>query len=131
MAHLRFPAHICVWLKAEARVIHLQRAARRLLRNRSRTSTDGLEKADVLRTERKRSLMVITGSKFVPARDSNSNADQIQRGPFADRFLALRHALGRQVLDLAQYVLQQKFEPAARSWSVILDHVGPQREPHQ
>ena len=69
--------------------------------------------------------MVVVGIKLMPARDSNSIADQIQRGPFADRFLALRHALGRHVLDLAQYLLQQKFEPAACSWSVILDPVGP------
>ena len=69
--------------------------------------------------------MVIIGIKLVPARDSDSIADQVQRGPLADRFLALRHALGRHVLDLAQYLLQQKFEPAARSWRVILYPVGP------
>ena len=56
--------------------------------------------------------MFIVGIKLMPPRDGNSFADEIQRGPFADRFLALRHALGGHVLDLTQHLLQQKFEPA-------------------
>jgi hypothetical protein len=57
--------------------------------------------------------MFVVGIKLLREGEDNRLADQRQRGPFAGRLLGLRHALGRHVLDLARYLLQQKFEPAA------------------
>lgn len=53
-----------------------------------------------------------------PSKIGDRGLDKLYRSRLGGYLLLFRRSVGRKVLDIAEYLLGQKFEPVLRGWSI-------------